>query len=181
MRIACWPTERGGKFVWIQGGMRGKKGKLLSIYAITPFANHIIIIIIISDWLRAGRPRDRSSSHGRVKNFLFSTSSRPALGSTQPPNQRVPGALSLGVKRQGREADHSPTASAEAKKMCIYLYIHSPILLHGECLINNFTFFTIIIILLLLLLLLLLFGDRGTRLSQKSRNTCIRCSQFVSS
>jgi hypothetical protein len=37
-----------------------------------------------SDWLRAGRPSGRSSSPGRVMNFLFSTSSRPALGSTQP-------------------------------------------------------------------------------------------------
>jgi hypothetical protein len=43
----------------------------------------------------------RSSSPGRVKNFLFSTSSRPALGSTQPPIQWVPGALFPGVKRPG--------------------------------------------------------------------------------
>jgi hypothetical protein len=38
-----------------------------------------------SDWLRAGRPRGRSSSPGRVKNFNFSISSKPALGFTQPP------------------------------------------------------------------------------------------------
>jgi hypothetical protein len=31
--------------------------------------------------------RGRSSSPGTVKNFLFSTVSRPALGSTQPPMQ----------------------------------------------------------------------------------------------
>jgi hypothetical protein len=36
---------------------------------------------------------------GRVKNFLFSKSSKLALGFTQPPIQCVPGALSLGVKR----------------------------------------------------------------------------------
>jgi hypothetical protein len=44
-----------------------------------------------SDWLRAGRPRVRSSSPGRVKNFLYSKSSRPALRSTQPPIQCVLG------------------------------------------------------------------------------------------
>jgi hypothetical protein len=41
------------------------------------------------DWLRAGRPRGRSSSPDRVKNFLFSKSSRPSLGSTQW-NQWIP-------------------------------------------------------------------------------------------
>jgi hypothetical protein len=33
---------------------------------------------------------------GRVKNFHFSISSRPALGSTQPPIKWVPGSLSWG-------------------------------------------------------------------------------------
>jgi hypothetical protein len=66
----------------------------------------------------------RSSSPGRVKNFLFSTSSRPALGSTQPPVQWVPEALSSAVKRPGREADHSPPASSEVKK--IWIYISTP-------------------------------------------------------
>jgi hypothetical protein len=42
--------------------------------------------------------------------------SRTALGPTQPPIQREPGALSLGVKRPGREADHSPPSSAEVKE-----------------------------------------------------------------
>jgi hypothetical protein len=73
-----------------------------------------------SNWLQAGRPRAQSSSPRGVKNFLFSTSSRPALGSTQPPIQWVLGALSTGVNRPGREADHSPPASTEVKKMWIY-------------------------------------------------------------
>jgi hypothetical protein len=47
---------------------------------------------------------------------LFTTASRTALGPTQPPIQWIPGALSLGVKRQGHEADHSPTSSAEVKQ-----------------------------------------------------------------
>jgi hypothetical protein len=36
-----------------------------------------------SVWLLAGRPRGRSSSPGGIKNFHFSISFRPALGSTQ--------------------------------------------------------------------------------------------------
>jgi hypothetical protein len=56
-----------------------------------------------------------SSSPGSVKNFHSSISSRPALGSTQPPTKWVPG-----VKRQRREADHSLPTSAEVKKMWIY-------------------------------------------------------------
>jgi hypothetical protein len=57
--------------------------------------------------------------------FLFAAASRTALGSTQPPNQWVPGALSLVVKRPGREADHSPPSIAEVKE-CVELYLHSP-------------------------------------------------------
>jgi hypothetical protein len=47
---------------------------------------------------------------------LFTTASRTALEPTQPSIQCVPGALSLGIKRPGREADHSPPSSAEVKE-----------------------------------------------------------------
>jgi hypothetical protein len=47
-------------------------------------------------------------------------SPRPALRSTQPPSQWVPGDISPGVKRPGREVNHSPPTSAEVKKMWIY-------------------------------------------------------------
>jgi hypothetical protein len=56
--------------------------------------------------------------------FLFTTESRPSVGTTQPPIQWVPGALSTEVKRQGRESDHSPPSSAEVKE-CVELYLHS--------------------------------------------------------
>jgi hypothetical protein len=55
---------------------------------------------------------------------------RDPVGPTQPPIQWVPRAVSTGVKRQGRETDHSAPTNAEVKKMWIY-YIYSPIRLHG--------------------------------------------------
>jgi hypothetical protein len=60
-----------------------------------------------SGWLRARRPRGRSSSLHRVKSFPFSISSRPALRSIQ---------LALGVKRLVRAANHLPPITAEVKK-----------------------------------------------------------------
>jgi hypothetical protein len=45
--------------------------------------------------------------------FLFATASRPALGLTHLSIHWVPGALSVGVKRPGREADNWPPSSAE--------------------------------------------------------------------
>jgi hypothetical protein len=56
--------------------------------------------------------------------YLFTIASRTALGPTQPPIQLIPGALSLGVKRPGRKADHSPPSRAEVKE-CVELYLHS--------------------------------------------------------
>jgi hypothetical protein len=55
-----------------------------------------------------------------LRIFLFTTVSRTALGPTQPPIQRVPGTVSLGVKRPGREADHTPPSSAEVKNAWSY-------------------------------------------------------------
>jgi hypothetical protein len=93
-----------------------------SIYTFNIISKSVLLILIcnVNIMLRAGRPRGWSSSPGREKNILFSKSSRPALRSTQTPIQWVPGALSPGVKRQGREVDHSPPTSAEVKKMWIY-------------------------------------------------------------
>jgi hypothetical protein len=63
------------------------------------------------------------SSPGRGWEY-FTTASKPALGPTELPIQWIPGALSLGVKRPGREADHSPPSSAEVKEW-VELYLHS--------------------------------------------------------
>jgi hypothetical protein len=74
-----------------------------------------------------GNRGGRSFILGRVKNFLFSMSTMPI--------QRVLGALSPGVKRPGREVDHSPPASAEIKKMWIYTST-PPCALMAYCLIS---------------------------------------------
>jgi hypothetical protein len=47
--------------------------------------------------------------------FLYSTSSRQALGHTQPPVQCVTGAILLRGKRSEREGDRSPPSSNEIK------------------------------------------------------------------
>jgi hypothetical protein len=49
------------------------------------------------------------------ETFLNSATSRPALEPTQPPILYVPGALSLGGKLAGREADNSPPSHAGVK------------------------------------------------------------------
>jgi hypothetical protein len=66
-----------------------------------------------SDELRTGRPG--FDFRQRQQIFLFSTASRPVLGTTHSPLQWVLGFLSPGVKRPGREIVHSPPSSAEVK------------------------------------------------------------------
>jgi hypothetical protein len=55
-----------------------------------------------------------------LRIFLLTAASRKALGPIQPPIQWVPGALSLGVKRPGRETDHSLSSTAEVKNAWSY-------------------------------------------------------------
>jgi hypothetical protein len=57
---------------------------------------------------------------GSFPVFPFVTACRPALGPTQPPVQWVPGVVYRGVKRSGREADHSPPSSVEVKNAWSY-------------------------------------------------------------
>jgi len=52
--------------------------------------------------------------------FLFTTASRMVLETTQPPIQWLIGALTLGVKWPGCEADHSPLPSAKVKNAWSY-------------------------------------------------------------
>jgi hypothetical protein len=63
-----------------------------------------------------------------ISSFVFTSASRTALGPTQPPIQWEPATLSLGVKRPGREADHSPPSSAEAKTVIPQIRLHAVVL-----------------------------------------------------
>jgi hypothetical protein len=74
--------------------------------------------VSIATRLRTGRPG--FDSRQRLAIFLLTTASRPVLEPTQPPIQWVPWALSLGVKRLGREADNLPPSSAEVKNAWSY-------------------------------------------------------------
>jgi hypothetical protein len=68
----------------------------------------------------------RSSSPGRGWEFFSSPPhSDRLLVPVQPPIYWVPGALSQGAQRPGREADHSPPSSAGVKEW-VELCLHSP-------------------------------------------------------
>jgi hypothetical protein len=73
---------------------------------------------------------DRGSIPGG--GLEFSLRHRVQTGSVTHPAsyQMGNGTLSLGVKRPGREANHSPPSSAEVKE-CVELYLDSPIRLYG--------------------------------------------------
>jgi hypothetical protein len=58
---------------------------------------------------------------GRGKFFVFSAASRPVLGASQSHTEWVPGDISLGVKRQKHEADHSPPCSEKVRNSKLYL------------------------------------------------------------
>jgi hypothetical protein len=58
--------------------------------------------------------------------FLFITASRTAVGPTQSLIQWVPRVLSLGVKRPGREADHSPSSGEVTELVELYLHSNMP-------------------------------------------------------
>jgi hypothetical protein len=54
---------------------------------------------------------------GSCKIFLYSITSRPGVGPTQPPIHWVLGALSLEVKWLGHEAGQLPPSGAEVKNI----------------------------------------------------------------
>jgi hypothetical protein len=76
-------------------------------------------LLLATGWTADGSEFESS----RIKNFLFSTSSRPALRSTQPPIQWMLGVLS---QRPGREADHLPLVPSSRNYGSLHLLPHKP-------------------------------------------------------
>jgi hypothetical protein len=68
---------------------------------------------VYKDGLVAGRPGFDSRQGQNI--FLYSTVSKPPLGTIQSPIQWVPAALSPGVKLPGREVDYSPPSNVEVE------------------------------------------------------------------
>jgi hypothetical protein len=125
------------------------RGQMTPVHILAPYS--VISILILYSYLRLGSlsglipsgfsPMPRPSHppwYDHLNSIwwraqimkLLPTASRKVLGTTQPPIQWVLGALSLRVKRPGREADNSLPSSAEVKE-CVQLDLHSPIRLHG--------------------------------------------------
>jgi hypothetical protein len=73
----------------------------------------ILISSRYSDGLWAGRTGFHSRQEQHI--LLYSAASRQTLGPNQPPIQWVPETISPRVKRQRRDAHHSPPSSAEVK------------------------------------------------------------------
>jgi hypothetical protein len=104
-------------------------GRLKTSHAYLLFGyQHFIQEIFRYEWICTDIHRSRNSSVGiatgyglegrgsnpnKDKIFPFSTTSRPALGPTQPFIQWITGAISPEIQRPGREADRSPPSSVE--------------------------------------------------------------------
>jgi hypothetical protein len=87
-------------------------------------------------------------SRRRLGIFLFITAFQTALGPIQPLIQWIPGDLSLGVKRPGREAYHSPTSNAEASAWSYtstppYVFMAWCLVQHRDNFTFTFTFYSI--------------------------------------
>jgi hypothetical protein len=94
-----------------------------------------------SDGLRTGGAGFHTRQRPEI--FLYSTMFEVTLEPTKPPIQWTPGALFPGIRRQQREADHSPSSSAEVKSVGATPPLSHTSSWHGAYLVehgNKFTF-----------------------------------------
>jgi hypothetical protein len=75
---------------------------------------------LLNNFITSWRNFKKFNSQQGRGSFLFSTASRPTLGPNQRPIQWVLEALSLEIKRSGREADHSLPCSDDIKNVWSY-------------------------------------------------------------
>jgi hypothetical protein len=102
-------------------GSRKERNVILYIIQTKSWDSTVSIVTVL--W--AGQLRGKGSRPSRVKNFLLSMSSRLALGTIQPPVQRVPGgSLSQVVSGRGMMlTNHLQLCRGQEK---VDLYIHPP-------------------------------------------------------
>jgi hypothetical protein len=111
--LRTWDTSSDG--CTRTAGAEGRQATSLSEHLhITNFQPHITIWYLKLSYVLGFGPRQG------LGIFLSATASRPALGPIQPPIQLVPGIVSPRAKRSGREANHSPSSSAEVKNAWSY-------------------------------------------------------------
>jgi hypothetical protein len=77
----------------------------------------------------------KSLTYGRFKRTVFRMAERLDISLVERQRCAIEFCVRLGksgsgIKRLGREADHSPPSSAGVIE-CVELYLHSPIRLHG--------------------------------------------------
>jgi hypothetical protein len=91
----------------------GRAHKLRGLLGFSPKACHSVLTLsFCTEWPRSHFAVQPQHTKQGARDFLIS---RPAQRPIQLPVQWVPGALSPGLKRQGREANHSPPSSTEVK------------------------------------------------------------------
>jgi hypothetical protein len=77
-----------------------------------------------SHWLRDGRPGGSEFEFRYDQQFSLFYTIQTDCGNHWPSSLFVPRALYTMLKRQGREANHSPPNGAEVKKTKVYIYMH---------------------------------------------------------
>jgi hypothetical protein len=104
-------------FSWFSWVSLGKFRNSTSNYAMANTPPIVFNLLFTEQPIMGYGLNGRGSIPGRGKRIFCSPVSRPALGPTEPPIQRILWALYPGVKEPGRKSDHPPPSSAEVKNV----------------------------------------------------------------